>query len=99
MERFITFNKKDIMKIKAAPGYILVKEIEREEDEGLYIPSQQQEIVEAVVVSCGEAIDSHPCPAKDGDTIFYTPLADSQIEHNDEKYIVIRFNKVIARME
>ncbi len=90
------------MKIKPIGERVLIKPIEAEEKTagGIYIPEEaKEEKKEAIVVEVGNFKDGKELPLKKGEKILYGGYSSDEFEFEGEKYLIIDFKDVLAKIE
>ncbi len=90
------------MKITPVGERVLLKPIEQEEKtkSGLYLPeSAKEDKKEGIVVAVGKDKDGKDLPLKEGDHILYGGYSSDEFEIDDQKYIIIDFKDVLAKIE
>ena len=88
------------MKIVPLGERIILKQIKGEErtKSGIYLPKpedKKQGIVEAV----GMFKEGKELPLKKGDHVVYSGYSNEDIEINGEKFIIVEFKDVVAKLE
>ncbi len=89
------------MKIIPVGERVLLKPEEAKEktDAGIYIPeSAKEERKEGTVVAVGEK-DGKKLPLKEGDKVIYGGYSSEELELDGEKYIIIDFKDILAKIE
>ncbi len=90
------------MKIKPIGERVLIKPPEREEKTkgGIYLPeSAKDDRKEGEVIEVGTYKDGKELPLKKGDRILYGGYSSDEFEIDGEKYIIIDFKDVLAKIE
>lgn len=90
------------MKIKPIGERVLIKpKIEEEKTKGgIYIPDTAKENKkEGVVIEVGTGKDDKPLPLKKGDKILYGGYSSDEFEIDGEKYVILEFKDVLAKIE
>ena len=96
------------MSIKPLGERVLVKLVEQQEEKtksGIVLPEQAKEKPqegEVVAVGSGKILDdgSRVEPeVKVGDKIIYSKFAGNEIERDDEKYLILRQDDILAVIE
>lgn len=87
--------------IKPVGKKILVKREERKErtTSGLYLPDQSKETSnEATVIALGiiPGDEKYEFPVKEGDKVLISRYDGTEVSYNDEKYILISVDSVLA---
>ncbi len=88
------------MKIKPIGERVVLKPIPKEEKtkSGIYLPKSEDK-KEGIVESAGTFKDGKELPLKKGDHIMYSGYSQEEIEFNGEKYLIIDFKDVVAKLE
>ena len=88
------------MKLKPIGERVIVKPIKGEEKtkSGIYLPKSEDK-KEGIVEAVGSFKDGKELPLKKGDHIMYSGYSQEEIEFNGEKYLIIEFKDVIAKLE
>jgi len=94
------------MKLKPLGARVLLKEIEAEETtkSGIILPSNAKEkpyMAEVIEVGPGEIKDGKEIKmqVKKGDKVLYSKYAGNEIKIDNEKYLVIRQDDILAILE
>ncbi|RME31110.1 co-chaperone GroES [Candidatus Woesearchaeota archaeon] len=90
------------MKITPIGERVLIKPVEQEEKTkgGIYIPdTAKEERKEGTVQAAGTTKDGKPIPLKEGDHILYGGYSNEDIEVDGEKYVIVEYKDVIAKLE
>ena len=94
------------MKMKPLGDRIVLKQVETEEKtkSGIILPdSAKEKSQEALVgaVGPGKAVDGKltPMQVKEGDKVIYSEYAGTEVELDDEKYIIVGQDDIIAIVE
>lgn len=89
------------MKIMPIGERVLIKPSKTDERTkgGIYIPdTAKEEKKEGVVVEAGKFKDGKELPVKKGDKILYGGYSSDEFEFDGEKYVIIEFKDVLARL-
>ncbi|MFH1848670.1 MAG: co-chaperone GroES [archaeon] len=89
------------MKIKPLGSRVLIKPSKSEEKTsgGIYLPdSAKEEKKEGTVVDVGRLKDGE-IPLKKGDRILYGGYSSDEFEFDGEKYLLIQFKDILAKIE
>lgn len=83
---------------------IKVKEEEKKTTGGIVLPDSAKEKPqqgEVVAVGSGEMIDGKKVPldVKVGDEVIYSKYSGSEIKMDDEKYLIVKQNDILAIVE
>ena len=90
------------MNIKPLGERVLIKPKKKEEKtaHGLYLPeSAQEEKKQGTVVAVGAFKEGKELPLKAGDTILYGGYSSEEFEFNGEKYLLLEFKDILAKLE
>lgn len=94
------------MKMKPLGDRIVLKQVETEEKtkSGIILPdSAKEKSQEALVVAVGpgKAVDGKltPMQVREGDKVIYSEYAGTEVELDDEKYIIVGQDDIIAIVE
>ena len=90
------------MKIKPIGERVLIKPPKKEEKTkgGIYLPeSAKDDRKEGEVIEVGSYKDGKELPLKKGDRILYGGYSSDEFEIDGEKYIIIDFKDVLAKIE
>lgn len=92
----------NLMNIKPIGERVLIKPVKEEEKTagGIYIPETAKEKKkQGVVIEVGTLEDGKEMPIKKGDVILYSGYSSEELEIDGEKYIVVNFKDIIAKIE
>ncbi|HIH11241.1 TPA: co-chaperone GroES [Candidatus Woesearchaeota archaeon] len=81
---------------------VLLKPRQKEEKTkgGIYIPeAAQEEKKEGIVVAVGTTKEGHPLPLKKGDLVLYGGYSNEDFKIEGEKYLLIEFKDILAKLE
>lgn len=99
---FVLDTKKFKMKIKPIGERVLIR-IEKPKEEktksGIYLPKSEDEKKQGIVEEIGTTKDGKGLPLNKGDKVLYSGYSHEDIEIDDNKYIVIEFKDIIAKLE
>jgi len=90
------------MKIKPLGELVLIrpKKAEERTKSGLYLPkTTNNEKKEGTVVDVGQDRNGKPLPVARGDHILYGGYSSEEFEANGEKFLIIEFKDIIAKIE
>ncbi|MDP3881615.1 MAG: co-chaperone GroES [Nanoarchaeota archaeon] len=89
------------MKIIPIGDKVILKAMKAEEKtkSGLYIPKGTEEKKQALVEEVGQDKDGRPLPLKKGDRVIYSGYSSEEIELEGEKYIIVEFKDIAAKLE
>lgn len=92
--------------MKPLGNRVVLKKVEAEEKtkSGIILPdSAKDKSLEALVVAVGpgKTVDGKPVPmqVKEGDKVIYSEYAGTEVELEDEKYIIVSQDDIIAIVE
>jgi len=88
------------MKVIPVGSRVLLKPIKGESKtkSGLYLPKQEDK-KEGIVESVGTLKDSVKIPLEKGNHVMYGGYSNEEIEFNGEKFIMVDFKDIIAKIE
>ena len=90
------------MEIKPIGERVLIRPVKAEEktEKGIYLPDESRdEKKEAVVLEVGKTKDGKDLPLSKGDRVLYGGYSSDEFEINGEKYIIIDFKDILAKIE
>lgn len=89
------------MKITPIGERVVLKPVKAEEKtkSGIYLPKGAEEKKEGIIESVGMLKEGKPIPLNKGDKILYGGYSSEEIEIHGEKYLIIEFKDVIAKLE
>lgn len=94
------------MKIKPLGARVLLKEVETEETtkSGIVLPSNAKEkpyMAEVIEVGPGEVKDGQEIKmqVKKGDKVLYSKYAGTEVKLDDEKYLIVKQDDILAIIE
>ena len=89
------------MKLRPIGERIILRPIKAEErtKSGIYLPETAGEKKEGEVIEAGTMKDGSLIPLKKGDRIIYGGYSSEEFELNGEKFLIIEFKDVLARIE
>jgi len=90
------------MKITPIGEKVLLKPAKKEEKTkgGIYIPdSAKDERKEGIVEAVGTLKDGKEIPLKKGDKVIYGGYSSDEFELDSEKYLMIDFKDILAKIE
>ena len=89
----------EIMNIKPLADRVLIKPTPAEETtlSGIIIPdSAKEKPLRGTVLATGEGTKDEEMVVKDGDQVLYGKYAGTEIELDDEKYLIMRQSDILA---
>jgi len=88
------------MKLRPVGERVILKPVEGEERTkgGIYLPKSEDR-KEGEVVEVGTLKDGSLIPLKKGDRVVYGGYSSEEFEIEGQKYLIIDFKDVLARME
>ncbi|MBI4018918.1 MAG: co-chaperone GroES [Candidatus Aenigmarchaeota archaeon] len=89
------------MEIKPVGRRVLIRPVKEEKTKGgIYIPESAKEgRKEGEVLAVGTGKDGNPLPLKKGDRVIYGGYSSEEFEFNGQKYLVIQFKDIVAKIE
>ncbi|MGM5482925.1 MAG: co-chaperone GroES [Nanobdellota archaeon] len=92
------------MKITPLGERVLIKPVKEEQEEktkgGIFIPeSAKENNKKAEVVAVGKKSDGKELPVEKGDTVLYGGYSSDEFEVEGEKYIILDFKDILAKIE
>lgn len=90
------------MKITPLGNRVLIQPVMEEEKtaSGIYIPETAKEIKkQGIVIETSASMDEKKCPINKGDTILYSGYSFDEMDVDGEKYIVLDYKNIIAKIE
>ena len=88
------------MKVTPLGERVLIKQVKTEEKtkSGIYIPKSEDK-KEGIIEAVGTFKDGSPIPLNKGDKVLYTGYSSEEIEIEKEKYIIVEFKDIVAKLE
>ena len=88
------------MRITPLGERVLIKQVKTEEKtkSGIYIPKSEDK-KEGIIEAVGTFKDGSPIPLNKGDKVLYTGYSSEEIEIEKEKYIIVEFKDIVAKLE
>jgi len=90
------------MKIKPIGERVLIR-IEKPKEEktksGIYLPKSNEEKKQGIIEEVGVSKDGKSLPINKGDKILYSGYGYEEIEIENEKYVIVDFKDIIAKLE
>lgn len=89
------------MNIKPLGERVLIKPLNEEKTKGgIYIPDSAKESKkEGEVVAVGRSKDGKELPLQKGDLILYGGYSSDEFEKDDQKYIILDFKDILAKLD
>ena len=89
------------MKIAPIGERIVLKPVKTEEKtkSGIYLPKGSDEKKQGIVHEVGTFRDGSRIPLHHGDKVLYSGYSSEEIEINNEKFLIVEFKDVIAKLE
>jgi len=90
------------MNIKPIGERVLIKPLKKEEKTkgGIYLPdSAKEERKEGEVVAVGTLKDGKELPLKNGDRVLYGGYSSDEFDIDGEKYVIVEFKDILAKVE
>ena len=90
------------MKVKPIGERVLIK-IEKLKEEktksGIYLPKSNEEKKQGIIEKIGTNKDGKSLPLNEGDRVLYSGYSHEEIEIENEKYVIVEFKDIIAKLE
>ena len=88
------------MKIKPIGERVILKTVKSEEKtkSGIYLPKSEDK-KQGIVEEVGNLKDGKEMPIKKGDRVLYSGYSSEEFEINGEKYLIIEYKDIIAKLE
>nr|AQS33343.1 hypothetical protein [uncultured archaeon]AQS34123.1 hypothetical protein [uncultured archaeon] len=88
------------MALKPIGERVILKPVKHEErtKSGIYLPKSEDK-KEGIIQEVGALRDNQPMPLKKGDHVLYSGYSNEEIEFNGEKFIVVEFKDIVAKIE
>jgi chaperonin GroES len=89
------------MKLKPIGERVLIRPMKAEAKtaSGIYLPEPEDKKKEGEVVAVGTDKEGKPLPLSEGETILYGGYSSEEFEFDKEKYLIIDFKDVLAKVE
>jgi len=90
------------MKIKPLGERVLIKPEKQKEEKtksGIYLPKSDEEKKQGIIEEVGVSKDGKSLPINKGDKILYSGYSREDIEIENEKYVIVDFKDIIAKLE
>ncbi len=89
------------MKLTPIGERIVLKPIEGEEKtkSGIFLPKSSEEKKQGEVVEVGSFKDGKSIPLNKGDRVLYGGYSSEDIEIDGQKYLIVEFKDVVAKLE
>ncbi len=89
------------MKITPIGERVIIKPMKAEEKtkSGIYLPKGAEEKKQGIVYEVGTLKDGSRIPLHQGDKIIYGGYSSEEIEIHNEKFLIVEFKDVIAKLE
>ena len=89
------------MKLIPIGERIVLKPLKAEErtKSGLYLPKGSEEKKQGIVEAVGSLKEGRIIPLNKGDKVIYGGYSSEEIEIEGEKYLIIEFKDIIAKLE
>ncbi len=89
------------MKIIPIGERVILKPVKAEErtKSGIYLPKGSEEKKQGIVHDVGTLKDGSRIPLHQGDKVIYGGYGSEEIEINNEKFLIIEFKDIIAKIE
>ncbi|MDO8508594.1 MAG: co-chaperone GroES [Nanoarchaeota archaeon] len=89
------------MKLTPIGERVVLKPLKAEEKtkSGIFLPKGAEEKKQGIIESVGELKDNKPIPLNKGDKVIYGGYSSEEIEIDNEKYLIVEFKDIIAKIE
>jgi len=89
------------MKLIPIGERVVLKPIKAEEKtkSGIYLPKGAEEKKQGIVEAVGTNKDGKFLPLNKGEKVIYGGYSSEEIEVNNEKYLIIEFKDIVAKLE
>jgi chaperonin GroES len=90
------------MKIKPLGERVLIKTEKNKEEKtksGIYLPKSDEDKKQGIIEEVGESKDGKGLPINKGDKVLYSGYSHEEIEIGSEKYVIVEFKDIIAKLE
>lgn len=90
------------MKIRPIGERVLIKQIKEAEktESGIFIPEDaKEEKKQGIIEEVGDLKNDGGVSLKKGDKVIYGGYSSEEIDINEEKYLLINFKDILARIE
>jgi chaperonin GroES len=89
------------MKITPLGERVVLKPLEFEEKtkSGIYLPKGDEEKKEGIVQDVGAFKDGSRIPLHQGERVIYSGFSNEDFEINGEKFLIVDFKDVVAKVE
>ena len=89
------------MKIIPIGERIVLKPLKAEEKtkSGIYLPKGTEERKQGIIEAVGISKEGRQLPLNKGDKVIYGGYSSEEVEINNEKFLIIEFKDIIAKLE
>lgn len=89
------------MKITPIGERIVLKPVKAEEKtkSGIYLPKDNEEKKQGIVYEVGELKNGSRIPLHQGDKVLYTGYSHEEFELNGEKFLIVEFKDILAKID
>ena len=89
------------MKIIPIGERIVLKPLKAEEKtkSGIYLPKGTEERKQGIVEAVGISKEGRQLPLNKGDKVIYGGYSSEEVEINNEKFLIIEFKDIIAKLD
>ena len=89
------------MKISPIGERVVLKPVKAEErtKSGIYLPKGAEEKKHGIIEAVGMSKDGKHLPLNKGDKVIYGGYSSEEVEINGEKFLIIEFKDIIAKLE
>lgn len=75
------------------------KQREEKTKSGIYLPKSDEEKKQGIIEEAGVDKEGKSLPIFKGDRVLYSGYSHEEIEIDNEKYVVVEFKDIIAKLE
>jgi chaperonin GroES len=90
------------MKIKPIGERVLIR-IEKSKEEktksGIYLPKSDDEKKQGIIIEVGFDKEGKKLPLNEGEKVLYSGYSHEDLEIENEKYVIVDFKDIIAKVE
>lgn len=90
------------MKIKPLGERVLIKTEKNKEEKtksGIYLPKSEEDKKQGIIEEVGVSKDGKGLLINKGDKVLYSGYSHEEIEIDNEKYVIVEFKDIIAKLE
>lgn len=89
------------MKLIPIGERVILKTIKAEErtKSGIYLPKGTDDKKQGIIEEVGQTKEGRPIPLRKGDKVIYTGYSSEEIELNNERFLIVEFKDIVAKIE